>query len=78
MGGKLGRAAWRWLFYIEGALTVFVALCAIFILPDFPATTRWLAAQERRLTPRQTEEDAGVGDEGETRVGVSGTGCGWR
>jgi len=24
------------LFYIEGAITVFVALLAIFILPDFP------------------------------------------
>ena len=72
--GKLGKAAGRWLFYIEGSLTIFIAICAIFILPDFPATTRWLAAQERRLTPRQTEEDAGVGDEGETRVGGLGHG----
>ncbi|KAI0772059.1 MFS general substrate transporter [Trametes elegans] len=71
MDGKLGRAAWRWLFYIEGALTVFVALCAIFILPDFPATTRkwWLSDAERRLALRRMEEDAGVGDEGETERG---------
>ncbi|KAI0751563.1 MFS general substrate transporter [Daedaleopsis nitida] len=69
MDGKLGRAAWRWLFYIEGALTVFVALCAIFVLPDFPATTRWLSADEGRLARRRMQEDAGVGDEGETEVG---------
>ncbi|KAH9900037.1 MFS general substrate transporter [Cubamyces lactineus] len=71
MGGKLGRAAWRWLFYIEGALTVFVALCAMFVLPDFPATTRrwWLSDDERRLAMRRMEEDAGVGDEAETEVG---------
>ena len=69
MDGKLGRAAWRWLFYIEGSLTVFVAICAIFILPDFPATTRWLSDEERRLAMRRMEEDAGVGDEGETEVG---------
>ena len=76
MGGKLGRAAWRWLFYIEGALTVFVALCAIFILPDFPATTRrwWLSDDERRLAMRRMEEDAGVGDEAETEVGGQTTG----
>lgn len=70
MDGKLGRAAWRWLFYIEGALTIFVAFCAIFILPDFPATEKrgWLSEQERRLAMRRMEEDAGVGDEDETEV----------
>lgn len=70
MQGKLGRAAWRWLFYIEGSLTIFAAICAIFILPDFPATTRrrWLSEQERLLAMRRMEEDAGVGDEAETEV----------
>lgn len=68
MDGKLGRAAWRWLLYIEGSLTIFVAICAIFILPDFPATTGWLTEEERRLAMRRMEEDAGVGDEGETEV----------
>ncbi|KIP07690.1 hypothetical protein PHLGIDRAFT_70570 [Phlebiopsis gigantea 11061_1 CR5-6] len=70
MQGKLGQAAWRWLFYIEGALTVFVAFCAIFVLPDFPATEkgRWLSEQEKRLALRRMEEDAGVGDESETEV----------
>lgn len=71
MQGKLGHSAWRWLFYIEGALTIFVALCAILILPDFPATTKgkWLSDQERVLAMRRMEEDAGVGDEAETEVG---------
>ncbi|TBU39516.1 MFS general substrate transporter [Dichomitus squalens] len=69
MDGKLGQAAWRWLFYIEGSLTIFVALCAMFILPDFPSTTRWLSEEERRLAMRRMEEDAGVGDEGETEEG---------
>ncbi|KAL4970272.1 putative MFS transporter [Aspergillus stella-maris] len=36
MDGKLGLRAWRWLFIIEGAVTIFVAICAIFILPNFP------------------------------------------
>ncbi|KAJ3510623.1 hypothetical protein NLJ89_g4574 [Agrocybe chaxingu] len=66
MQGKLGHAAWRWLFFIEGALTVAVAVIAVFILPDFPTTTRWLTAEERALAMKRMEEDAGVGDEGET------------
>ena len=48
---------------------MFIALCAIFILPDFPATTKGLTDLERRLAMRRMEEDAGVGDEGETEVG---------
>ncbi|KAL9712663.1 hypothetical protein Ac2012v2_003900 [Leucoagaricus gongylophorus] len=69
MEGKLGHTAWRWLFYIEGALTMGVAAMAIFILPDFPTTTRWLGAQERALAIKRMEEDVGVGDEGETEQG---------
>ncbi|CAE6472001.1 unnamed protein product [Rhizoctonia solani] len=59
MQGKLGHAAWRWLFYIEGALTMFVAVLAIFILPDFPSTTRWLSPEERRLAEVRMAEDVG-------------------
>ncbi|KAG9101248.1 hypothetical protein FS749_008921 [Ceratobasidium sp. UAMH 11750] len=59
MQGKLGHAAWRWLFYIEGALTMAVAVAAIFILPDFPTTTRWLSPEERRLAEVRMAEDVG-------------------
>ncbi|GJE84982.1 MFS general substrate transporter [Phanerochaete sordida] len=70
MEGRLGHAAWRWLFYIEGALTIFAAVCAIFILPDFPATSaRWLSPLEVRLAERRMQEDAGVGDEAQTESG---------
>ncbi|KAJ7744490.1 major facilitator superfamily domain-containing protein [Mycena maculata] len=69
MNGKLGHAAWRWLFYIEGALTIFVATCAIFILPDFPTTSKWLTPEERALALLRMKEDAGVGDQNETEQG---------
>ncbi|TDL18489.1 sugar transporter [Rickenella mellea] len=69
MDGKMGRAAWRWLFYIEGALTIFFAFLAIFILPDFPSTSRWLSPIERRLAEKRLAEDVGVGDEEETEGG---------
>ncbi|KAF8231887.1 sugar transporter [Tricholoma matsutake] len=72
MNGVLGHAAWRWLFYIEGALTIAVAIAAIFILPDFPTTTGWLSPEERALAIRRMEEDAGVGDQEETEGSTSG------
>jgi MFS transporter, ACS family, pantothenate transporter len=34
--GVLGRSGWRWAFIINGICTIFVALCAFFILPGFP------------------------------------------
>ncbi|KAF9569060.1 MFS general substrate transporter [Agrocybe pediades] len=71
MQGKLGHAAWRWLFFIEGALTIAVAVIAIFVLPDFPATTKWLSPEERALAMRRMEEDAGVGDEEQTETGAT-------
>ncbi|KAG0693092.1 major facilitator superfamily domain-containing protein [Suillus ampliporus] len=57
MQGKLGQAAWRWLFYIEGGITIFIAICAIFILPDFPHNTRWLTPDERALAISRLAED---------------------
>nr|VWO95174.1 N/A [Ganoderma boninense] len=72
MDGKLGQAAWRWLFYIEGSLTVFVAICATFVLPDFPDTTRWLSDEERKLAMRRMEEDMGVRDAGENESETGG------
>ncbi|KAH8113243.1 MFS general substrate transporter [Phellopilus nigrolimitatus] len=60
MQGKLGQDAWRWLFFIEGSLTIAVAIAAIFILPDFPTTTRWLTPEERSLAIRRMAEDGGI------------------
>lgn len=60
MQGVLNRAAWRWLFYIEGSLTIIVAACAIFVLPDFPETTQegWLTEEEIQLAVLRMQEDA--------------------
>ncbi|KIK65313.1 hypothetical protein GYMLUDRAFT_239857 [Collybiopsis luxurians FD-317 M1] len=58
MNNALGIASWRWLFFIEGGLTIFVALCAIFILPDFPETTSgWLTSAEREVAIQQMREE---------------------
>jgi len=67
MQGKLGYAAWRWLFYIEGTLTILVAILAMFVLPDFPENTRgFLSPEEVRLAQLRMLEDVGVSDDKET------------
>ena len=57
------------LFFIEGALTIFIASVTVFVLPDFPsAPHRWLSPIEVRLAQKRMEEDAGVSDEDQTEV----------
>jgi MFS family permease len=49
--GNLGMAGWRWLFVINGIMTVVVAIVGFFALPDYPATSRafYLTEQEKQL-----------------------------
>jgi len=62
MDGLKGLRAWRWLFIIEGAVTIVVAFAAVFILPDFPRTTKWLTDDERALAIWRLDEDIGEDD----------------
>jgi hypothetical protein len=62
MDGLRHLRAWRWLFIIEGAITVVIAFTALFILPDFPRTTTWLTEEERALAVWRLEEDVGEDD----------------
>ncbi|KAH7153519.1 major facilitator superfamily domain-containing protein [Dactylonectria macrodidyma] len=65
MHGMAGIAGWQWLFIIQGAVTLVVALAAFFILPDEPLTTHWLTPQERALAHERTQRDT-VGNAGQT------------
>jgi MFS family permease len=62
LDGARGLSAWRWLFIVEGAITVFVALFSFFILPDFPRTTTWLTEEEKQLAAWRLDEDIGEDD----------------
>lgn len=58
----LGLRAWRWLFIIEGAITVVIAAGGYFLLPDFPRTTTWLTDEEKELAVWRLDEDIGEDD----------------
>lgn len=63
MEGTLGHRAWRWLYWIEGAATMAIAISAIFILPDLPHNTRGFTPEERAVAVLRMTEDAGQADE---------------
>ncbi|KAF6794177.1 MFS transporter [Colletotrichum sojae] len=53
LDGSMGLSGWQWqahpLFIIQGALSIAVAVAALFMLPDHPLTTRWLTPEQRQL-----------------------------
>ncbi|OQU96407.1 hypothetical protein CLAIMM_02492 [Cladophialophora immunda] len=44
-----GLQGFRWLFIIEGIITVLCALLLLFFLPDYPSRAKWLTQEEKRL-----------------------------
>ncbi|KAI5478410.1 putative nicotinamide mononucleotide permease [Pseudohyphozyma bogoriensis] len=63
LDGALGLESWRWLFIIEGAITGVFALATVFILPDYPATTKRLSTREKAMAVYRLEKDVGSKDE---------------
>jgi sugar phosphate permease len=59
MQGAGGLHAWQWLFIVEGLITVVVAIAAIFILADYPGTTRWLSEEEKTVAVARLALDIG-------------------
>jgi len=62
LNDALGIATWRWLFIIEGSITMFIGVISMFILPDFPHNSRGFSAEERKLAVLRMTEDAGESD----------------
>jgi MFS family permease len=68
MDGVGGLEGWRWIFILEGIVTVVVAFASFFLLYDFPETASFLTEEERQFviyrlkyqgqTTTQTDEGA--------------------
>ncbi|KAF5025363.1 hypothetical protein F66182_2528 [Fusarium sp. NRRL 66182] len=70
MQGVLGHEAWRWLFWIEGAITMGIAISAAFILPDLPHNSRGFTEEERQVAQLRMIEDVGEADEDSAEEGA--------
>ncbi|KAK7183874.1 major facilitator superfamily transporter [Paraphaeosphaeria sporulosa] len=50
VNGAAGLEGFRWLFIIEGIITVLSAFLVWFFLPDYPTRAHWLSATEKKLS----------------------------
>lgn len=62
----------RWLFIIEGSITIGAALLSTLILPNYPATTRWLSDEEKAYAQWRLIDDAGEADHPDASTLVDG------
>lgn len=72
MQGVLGHSAWRWLFWIEGSITMTIAISAGFILPDLPTNSRGFTEEERLVAQLRILEDVGEADTDEGQSPTDG------
>lgn len=68
MDGIQGHSGWRWIFILEGLLTMVVGILTFFLLIDFPEDAGWLTPEERQyIDARLLVEE----EEGPTRTSTA-------
>jgi MFS family permease len=59
VNGAAGLEGFRWLFIIEGAITVVTVIPILLILPDYPARARFLDNRDKLLAVDRLKERGG-------------------
>ncbi|KAH9886338.1 major facilitator superfamily domain-containing protein [Xylariomycetidae sp. FL2044] len=59
MDGAGGYGAWRWIFILEGLITVVVAVIAKWLIADWPEKAKFLTGEERALLVARLARDTG-------------------
>ncbi|KAL5355515.1 major facilitator superfamily domain-containing protein [Aspergillus floccosus] len=62
LAGHRGLSAWKWLYIIEGAITMFIGIVVAVVLPDFPDTWRLLSPEMKRVANRRLAIEAAEAD----------------
>lgn len=63
MDGVGGESSWRWIFILEGLLSIVVAAAAFFLVSDFPEEATWLSQRERDFVLQWTQSDNTASEE---------------
>ena len=57
IGDRGGLRGWRWIFLIEGLLTIVLGVVTWFYIPDFPDKNTFLTKEETKLVLDRIEAD---------------------
>ncbi|PPQ87485.1 hypothetical protein CVT25_008221 [Psilocybe cyanescens] len=57
--GRGGLAGWRYIFIIEGAITMFLAIITWLFIPSFPDQNNFLTAKQTAVVLKRIDEDRG-------------------
>ena len=68
MNGVQGHAGWRWIFILEGLLSMVLGISTFFILTDFPEGATWMTPEERDFMEARLKS---AGDEQEAQQSTS-------
>ncbi|KAI0146190.1 MFS general substrate transporter [Xylariaceae sp. FL1272] len=63
LDGQHGISGWRWLFIIEGVLTIFLAVCFVFVIPNSNKRIIGLSAIECEYVQWNFRSDIGQSDD---------------
>ncbi|GAA5890544.1 hypothetical protein JCM8208_004908 [Rhodotorula glutinis] len=61
MDGLGGKEGWRFIFYLEGGVTVVIGIACFFLLPRSPAHSRFLTPEQRAHIVRRLKLDSPAG-----------------
>lgn len=57
MDGVGGKAAWAWIFILEGLITIVAGAMSFWIIVDFPEDAKFLTVEERTFIIRRLQSD---------------------
>ena len=60
MSGTRGYLGWRWIFIIEGAISIGLGLICFFTVPSWPSTASFLTEEDRVLLRQRLDDGADV------------------
>lgn len=60
MDGVAGLGGWRWIFILEGLVTIAFSILTFIFIPHFPAKDSWLSEADRQQLLARLEADKGV------------------
>ncbi|KAE9368321.1 MFS general substrate transporter [Stipitochalara longipes BDJ] len=59
LDGKGGLSGWRWIFVVEGLLTIFFSIFVFIFVPNFPARDKWLKEEDKSRLLARLDADKG-------------------